>query len=77
MSGEAKYSQPLPARPRDVSGPVLRAGFVGRGEHKQPGFIFVNAGKVEREEATRENSANEHPRGFFQSLARLMFGGRP
>ncbi len=78
MSGEAKYSQPLPARPRDVSGPVVVAGFVGKGANKQPGFIFRNErGNVERQEVTAENQAQEHPRGFFSSLARLMFGGRP
>jgi hypothetical protein len=76
MSGEARYSQPLPAKPRDVSGPVLRAGFVGHGASKEPGFIFRSEnGNVERQEVTAENRANERPRGFFASLARLMFGG--
>ena len=74
-AGPARYSQPLPT-PRDVGGPVLRAGFVGRGPDKRPGFIFRNEqGNVESQEATRENSANERPRGFFASLARIMFGG--
>ncbi len=76
MSSEARYSQPLPAHPRDVSGPVLRAGFVGKGANKRPGFVFLNEqGKVERQETTAENRAQEHPRGFFASFARLMFGG--
>jgi hypothetical protein len=68
---EAKYSQPLPETPRDVAGPVLRAGFV----HGRPGFIFSQNGKEKRVAATRANVANEQPRGFFQSLARIFSGG--
>ena len=76
MSGEARYSQPRPERPRDGGAPVVRAGFVGKGANKQPGFIFLNEnGKVERQELTAENRAQERPRGFFQSLARLFHGG--
>jgi hypothetical protein len=71
---EAKYSQPLPERPRDVAGPVLSAGFV----HGRPGFIFSQNGKEKRVAATRANVANEQPRGFFASFARLWAsGGKP
>jgi hypothetical protein len=67
-----RYSQPLPARPRDVSGPVLRAGFVGQGANKVPGFIFRNEnGKVEHQEVTPETKAQEHPRSFGSALGRL------
>lgn len=71
-----RYSQPIEATPRDVGGPVVKAGFIGKGAHKRVGFIFLNAkGKVTEAEATRENEANLHPRGFFQSLARIFGGG--
>jgi hypothetical protein len=78
-AGPARYSQPLPSTTRDARGPIVRAGFVGKGADKQPGFIFYNreTAKVEQVEATTETKANEHPRGFFQSLARMMFGGKP
>jgi hypothetical protein len=73
MSGAAKYSQPLPAALRE-SPPIVYAGFVGDGI----GFIVRQRGKKEICEAmTRENQANEKPKGFFASFARLMFGGKP
>ncbi len=71
-----RYSQPRPSSYRHVGEDgVLFAGFVG--DH-EPGFILRRGGR-EKEiqvEATRENSANERPRGFFSSLARLWAGGR-
>jgi hypothetical protein len=71
----ARYTQPLESHNRDVGEQgVLYAGFTPDGE---VGFILRARGKKEiRTEATRENQANERPRGFFASLAR-MFGGRP
>jgi hypothetical protein len=69
-----RYSQPLRATPRESERGVVFAGFV----FGQPGFIVREPGKKElRKEATRENQAQEKPRGFLHSLARLMFGGRP
>lgn len=67
----ARYSQPLPAYPRDVGGPIVYAGFCDG----EAGFIFRGEdGEVKRVAATKENSAVEKPRGFFHSLARLMYG---
>jgi hypothetical protein len=67
-----RYSQPLAETPREAS-PVVFAGFVGG----EVGFILRQRGEKEiRTEATRANSANERPRGFFSSLARLWAGGR-
>jgi hypothetical protein len=79
MSGEARYSQPIEPTPRDVGGPVLRVGFIGKGANKRIGFLFLNPkGRVTNVEVTRENRANEHPRGFFSSLAQLWAsGGKP
>jgi len=76
---EAKYSQPLPETPRDVAGPIVKAGFVGKGRNKRPGFVFVDPkGKLVHAEITRANVANEKPTGFFRSLARLWAsGGKP
>jgi hypothetical protein len=75
MSGEPRYSQPLPPSYRHSGEDgVVFAGFVDG----EPGFI-LRRGRKKKEiqtEATRENSANERPRGFFASFARLMFGGR-
>lgn len=72
---EPRYSQPLPATPRHIGeGGVVFAGFTRDG---QPGFV-LRCGRREKEirvEATRENRAQQHPAGFFQSLARIMFGG--
>jgi hypothetical protein len=79
-SAPTRYSQPLPVTMRDVSGPIVVAGFIGRGANKRPGFIFLNEnGKVERQEATRENSAVEHPGRFGAALGRLWaaVGGKP
>jgi hypothetical protein len=72
---EARYSQPLESNFRNVGeNGVLYSGFVDG----EPGFILRRHGKKPiRVEATRENSANQAPRGFFASLARIMFGGRP
>jgi hypothetical protein len=75
---EAKYSQPLPEHPGPEGPPVVVAGFVGRGRHKRPGFIFLNQkGKVAHAEVTPATEAKQNPRGFFQSLARIVFGGKP
>jgi hypothetical protein len=75
MSGEAKYSQPLPETPGPKAPPVVVAGFVGKGRAQRPGFIFLNQqGKQVHAEITRANVANEKPAGFFRSLARI-FGG--
>jgi len=69
---EPRYSQPIAPTPRNVGGPVLRVGF---GRNGQPAFIFRDEDGTEKQvEATRENEANLHPRGFFRSLARLVFG---
>ena len=70
-----RYSQPLESTYRHVGEDgVLFAGFV----HGEPGFILRRGpGQKEiREEATQQNQANERPRGFFSSLARLWAGGR-
>ena len=69
MSGEARYSQPLPALPRDESSPVVHAGFTNDGS---PGYIVRERGRREiREESTRENRTREHPGGFGAALGRL------
>jgi hypothetical protein len=75
MSGEPRYSQPRPSTFRNVGEDgVVYAGFV----NGEPGFVLRQGRQKEiREEATPQNQANEHPRGFFSSLARIMFGGRP
>jgi hypothetical protein len=76
MSGEARYSQPIEPTPRDVGGPIVKVGFIGKGAHKRVGFIFLNQrGKVAQAEVTAETQAKQNPRGFFQSLARIVFGG--
>jgi hypothetical protein len=73
---EARYSQPIEPTPRDVGGPIVKAGFVGKGANKRPGFIFRNAkGQVAHAEVTPATEAKQNPRGFFQSLARIVFGG--
>jgi hypothetical protein len=73
MSGEARYSQPLASTPRANSGQVVYAGFTRSGE---VGFIVREKNrKPIHETADSTNAANEHPRGFLSSLARLMFGG--
>lgn len=71
-SSPTKYSQPLPSSHRHVGeNGILYAGFV----NGQVGFILRQRGEKEiREPLTRENRANEHPRGFFQSLTRIFFG---
>jgi hypothetical protein len=75
MSGEARYSQPIEPTPRDVGGPIVKAGFIGKGANKRPGFVFVNQkGKAAHAEVTPATEAKQNPRGFFQSLARI-FGG--
>jgi hypothetical protein len=73
-ASDARYSQPIEPQPRDVGGPVVYAGFVGR--FKRVGFIFRAGRKEQRVEASRENSANDRPRGFFQSLAQLFRGNQ-
>ncbi len=69
---DAHYSQPLASTNRDVGERgVLYTGFVDG----EPGFILRARGQKEsRTEATRENVANERPKRFFQSLARLWGG---
>jgi hypothetical protein len=72
-TAEAKYSQPFESSPAEQL-VVVYAGFV----HGQPGYIVRQRGhKPVLEMATPENQAREHPRGFFSSLARLAFGGKP
>jgi|HubBroStandDraft_2_1064218.scaffolds.fasta_scaffold178048_2 hypothetical protein len=73
---EARYSQPIEPTPRDVGGPVMTVGFIGRGRFKKVAYIFRDEhGREKRVEATRSNAANERPNGFFASLARLFAGG--
>jgi len=76
MSGEARYSQPRPSSDRHVGEDgVLYAGFV----NGSPGFILRQPSKKEiRVEATRDNSAREHPGRFGAALGRLWaaVGGR-
>jgi hypothetical protein len=69
---DARYSQPLPSTPRTDGGQIVHAGFV----NGEPGFIVRELGQREvQKPATSANRANEQPRGFLQSLARIMFGG--
>ena len=72
-SPPTRYSQPLePSTRGGLDGRVVVATFIGKGQSKRPGFAFLNAaGKRTEVEATRETVANESPRGFFSSLARL------
>ena len=75
---DVRYSQPLPERIGGLDGVIVRAGFVGKGANKRIGFHFVrkttNGYKKEKVEVTRENEADERPRGFFSSLSRLYAG---
>jgi hypothetical protein len=73
-SAPPRYSQPLPEIARgDPGQQVVYAGFTRSGE---VGYIIrERQQKPIHEEATPANRANERPRGFFQSLARLFFGG--
>jgi hypothetical protein len=74
---DARYSQPIEPQPRDVGGPIIRAGFVGKGANKRVGFIFKGVrGREVRVEANHANSADERPRGFFSALARIFGGSR-
>jgi hypothetical protein len=52
--------------------------FVSVGFHRgRIAYILRNRSgeEIKRELATPENAAAERPRGFFQSLARIAFGG--
>jgi hypothetical protein len=55
--------------------PVVYVGFGADGE---PAYILRSQGgrELTRVAATKENAADERPRGFFASLARLMYGGQ-
>jgi hypothetical protein len=75
---EARYSQPLAARPREAL-PIVFAGFVG--DH-EAGFIVRNrqGKRIQQEVADSSNEAREHPGGFGAALGRLWAwasGGKP
>jgi hypothetical protein len=73
---EDSRARTLPAFPRDVDGPILRAGFVGSGANRQPGFIFCDAkGETREVPATKQNEAKTKPRGFLGALAQMWAGG--
>jgi hypothetical protein len=78
-SSPTMYSQPLAETIRADAPPIVFAGFVGGKGSRTIGFILRKlgrkAGKPKQVEATRETIANEQPRGFFSSLARLYMGG--
>ena len=77
---QTKYSQPLPQSVSRFEQVIVRAGFIGKGANKQPGFLFVrktkDGYKEERVEATQANQADERPRSFFSALGRLWAGGQ-
>jgi hypothetical protein len=52
--------------------PIVSVGF----SNGEPAYILRNrqGREVTRVSCTKENRANEKPRGFFHSLARLMYG---
>lgn len=70
-----RYSAPFESAPAGEM-PVTFAGFMRDGS---PGYVlrYPHANKKPvLVEATAENRANEHPGGFFSSLARLLWGPR-
>jgi hypothetical protein len=73
FSAPTRYSQPL-AETQCSAPPVVSVGFSGDGS-RDVSFILRSHGgrELKRIEANKDNQADERPKSFLRSLARLMY----